>query len=270
MKDTTDYDISPENLHKNHRQRVRNKFINNGLKGFAEHEILEFLLFYAVPLRDTNPTAHRLINKYGSLSGVLGASYESLIATKGVGEQSATLIKLIPAIMQECNKLGLAKTVIDNQKEAMEYIAGMFKGSSNELFYVICLNAQNQVLDVKEMSSGSPSRVDIKIRNITNYCLQQNCDRIIIAHNHPQSDPNPSNDDINMTQKLFNSSVLNDIDILDHIIVSPASCYSFAETGVMNQIKQEVLTLMKYNLDPSKIAKFSSSTANYVILPSKK
>lgn len=254
-----------QNIHKNHRKRVKDKFLQSGLSNFAEHEILELLLFYSIPQADTNPTAHRLINTFGSLAGVMEASYENLLSVKGVGEQSATLIKLLPAIMSEFNKHQLQRAVINNQRDAMQYLMNIYKGVAVEQFYVICINAKNEVICVKQMNTGTASKVDVKIRSITELCLKQNCDRIIISHNHPQSDAQPSVDDITMTERIFNSSVLNEIDIIDHIIVSPTSCYSFAETGVMNQIKHEIIELTKYNISKEAYQRMSSSTANYVI-----
>lgn len=269
MKNETKTTIETENIHKDHRQRVRSKFIAGGLDGFAEHEILELLLFYSIPLQDTNPTAHRLINRFGSLNKVFQAPYDSLVEIKGVGETTAALIKLVPAIMQECNKLDLTNLVLKNQLMAVDYFAGIYRGSPNEKFYVLCLNADNKVIDVKEMNSGSATKVDIKIRTITAYCLQQNCERIIISHNHPQADPRPSNEDVIMTEKIFSSCVLNDIDIVDHIIIAPDGYYSFAESGILKTIKEDVVEAMKFNLTKQQYQKFSSPITNYKIIKKK-
>lgn len=254
-----------ENLHKNHRKRIKTKFLQSGLDGFTEHEILELLLYFSIPQADTNPTAHRLINTFGSLSGVLEASYDNLTSVVGVGEQSATLIKLIPAIMSEFNKNELKRAVINNQKDAIKYLFNIFKGVTVEQFYVICINGKNEVISVKQMNTGSTNKVDVRIRSVTELCLKHNCNRIIIAHNHPESDAMPSVEDITMTERIFNSSVLNEIDIIDHIIISPHDSYSFAEAGVMQQIKHEIIELTKYNISKEAYNRMSSSTAKYVI-----
>ena len=142
----------------------------------------------------------------------------------------------------------------------MKYIT-----STVEEFYVICLNAKSEVTDIKEMGTGTSSRVDIQIRKITDYIIRNNCSRIIIAHNHPYGEAIPSNDDINMTRTLFNSCVLNDIDILDHLIYSPTGIYSFAEDGLMKTLKDSVLNMVKYNLNSEQFHKFSTSVNEYLI-----
>ena len=254
------------NIHENHRTRVKEKFENNGLNGFADHEVLELLLFYSIPQADTNPTAHKLINRFGSLKNVFDASMENLLSIDGVGKHTATLIKLIPEIMRFYN-IDSARNIteLSNQHLAKAFVSHLFKTSTVEEFYVICLNAKNEVMDMKEMGTGTGSRVDIQIRKITDYVIRNNCDRIIITHNHPQGEASPSNDDINMTKTLFNSCVLNDIDILDHIIYSPTDTYSFAEDGLMNTIKKYVLQIVKSNLNNEQYHKFSTSVPEYVI-----
>lgn len=255
-----------ENIHANHRNRVKDKFYENGLSYFADHEILELLLFFSIPQADTNPTAHRLIKKFGSLKNVFDASIDNLLTIDGVGKNTALLIKLVPAIMHKYN-LNSLKGIreLSNQILAKEFVSQIFKGVSNEEFYVICLNAKSEVIDMKDMSKGTANKVDVEIRKVTDYIIKHNCDRIIIAHNHPYGDPTPSNDDINMTHRIFNSCVLNDIDILDHIIYSPTGTYSFAEDGLMGTIKNTVLDLLRFQLNSDQYKKFSTSINEYVI-----
>ena len=248
-----------ENIHINHRSRVKNKFIQNELTGFAEHEILELLLFYSIPQADTNPTAHRLIQEFGSLKGVFDAPLEALLSVKGVGENSAILIKLIPNIMRKYNLVQTkSRPKLNNQVNAKQYIEKIFQGSADEEFFVICLNSKSEVIDMKRMDKGTSTKVDVQIRKITDYVFKHNCSRIIIAHNHPDTTPEPSNDDIIMTQKVFNSCVLNDIDVIDHLIYSPTKIFSFAENGVMETIKKFVLNTLKYTIDSTKYQKFSA------------
>lgn len=255
-----------ENVHINHRSRLKNKFIDNGFSTFLEHEMLELLLFFSIPQADTNPTAHRLIEKFGSLKGVFDAPIDTLMTIDGIGTNSAILIKLLPSLMHEYLKQeNREQLFIENQLQAKSYVEKLFSGVSLESFYVICLNAKSEIVDTKEMNSGTASKVDVQIRQITDYILKQNCDRIIITHNHPTGEKEPSNDDIRMTQKLFNSCVLNDIDILDHIIYSPSGIYSFAENGLMNQIKQSILNMLKLTIDKDQFMKFSTSVKEYLI-----
>lgn len=255
-----------ENIHANHRSRVKDKFYENGLGTFADHEVLELLLFFSIPQADTNPTAHKLIKKFGSLKNVFDASIDNLLTIDGIGKNSALLIKLVPEIMHKYNLNSIKKRQsLENQIIAKEFISQIFKGVPNEQFYVVCLNAKSEVIDMKEMSKGTPNKVDVEIRKLTDYIIKHDCDRIIIAHNHPHGDPTPSNDDINMTQRIFNSCVLNDIDILDHVIYSPTGTYSFAEDGLMTTIKNTILDLLRFQINNDQYKKFSTSIQKYII-----
>lgn len=256
------------NIHANHRQRMKNKFINAScsIDSFAEHEILELLLYYSIPQADTNPLAHKLISKYGSLKNVLESNIDNLKSTPGVGEHTAVLLKLIPAISNFCNiqYVNDIKT-INNQLVAKDYISHLFQGVSHEEFYVICLRANGEIIDKKKLSTGDSTKVEVKLRAVTDFALKNDCERIIVAHNHPHTKSKPSDEDIVMTHKLFSSCVLNDIDVLDHIIYSPFGCYSFAETDILLAIKKDVLNMLKINIDSERYKKFSASIENYVI-----
>lgn len=255
-----------ENIHVNHRSRVKNKFVNIGLDSFCEHEVLELLLFYSIPQADTNPLAHKLIEHFGSLDKVFDASIDSLLDVGGIGENTAILIKLVPAIMNQYSKYSsIHSVVIRNQIQAMAYINKLMENSQKEEFYVLTLDASGNLVSKKQMGSGDASKVEIAIRDITNYCIKNDADRIIIAHNHPKSNCTPSNDDIVMTSKLFNSCVLNDIDILDHIIYSKEGTYSFAEEKLMDKIKMEILDMLKFTIDKTKWNRFSTSVREYVV-----
>jgi len=255
-----------ENIHANHRSRVKEKFYVNGLDTFADHEVLELLLFYSIPQADTNPTAHRLMKKFGSLKNVFDASVENLMTVDGIGKNTALLIKLVPAVMHKYNLDSLKDIrTISNQLLAKDFVSQIFKGVPNEEFYVICLNAKSEVIDMNEIGTGTGSKVDVEIRRLTDYIIKHNCDRIIIAHNHPYGNSTPSHDDITMTHRIFNSCVLNDIDILDHIIYSPTGMYSFAEDGLLATVKNSVLELLKFQIDKEQFKRFSTSINEYVI-----
>lgn len=255
-----------ENLHANHRQRLKTKFLNDSLENFAEHEMLELLLFYSIPQADTNPIAHELIKKFYNLHNVFDASIDNLTSIDGIGLHSAILIKLIPAIMQVYNQQSNRHiTKISNQIIAMEYVSELFKGISREEFFIICLNAKNEIIGSKKMSTGNSTKVEVQIRDVTNYIFKNNCERVILAHNHPHGNSEPSDEDLVMTHRVFNSCVLNDIDVLDHIIYSDEGCFSFAEQNIMSQIKRDVLMMLKYNMNSSQYKKFSTSVESYVI-----
>ena len=257
--------IKDNNIHTHHRSRVKTKFAESGLTNFAPHEMLELLLFYSIPQADTNPTAHRLINKFGNLKNVFDANIENLLTVDGIGENSALLIKLMPALMNEYSKLVADNSlVITGCDVAIEYTKNLFLGIPHEVFYVICLSPENKIIDRTILSSGTVSSVNVSIRKLTQFCLNNNCGQIIVAHNHPMSEAFPSNDDIVMTKKIFNSSVLNEIDVIDHIIISPTGTFSFAKQKIMQQIKEEVLEINKFKIDKDTFNKCSTSVAKYL------
>ena len=259
------------NLHANHRQRMKNKFFTNGFNGFSEHEMLEMLLFYSVPQADTNPTAHELINKCGGLKNVFDASYENLLSVDGVGMHSAILIKLVQELALEYSRQKTRKgTILSNQLLAIDFISTLFENEPNEILFVICLDAKNSVINCQKLGEGDFCKVSVQIRTITNHILKNNCDRIIIAHNHPYTKPNPSDEDILMTHKLTHSCILNDIDVLDHIIWSPEGSYSFAGEGIMKGIKSDILATLKYSENSLPYRRFHTSTEEYVIVPTNK
>lgn len=256
-----------ENVHKNHRLRVKAKFIEHGLDTFAEHEVLELLLYYAIPQADTNPIAHRLLSHYGKLYNVLDASYDSLIENKDIGEHAATLLKLIPAVLQYYArqkaeiKAGLTSNII-----AYNYVSRLFASLDHEEFYIICLDAQNNVFHTKRISTGDYNKVEVPIRQVTDYILKHQATRILLAHNHPKASAEPSDEDLVLTHKLFHSCVLNDIDILDHIIYSPTGCYSMAQSGVLRQIKSDVIHILRYDVNQLKARMFSTTYAGYELV----
>lgn len=257
-----------ENPHADHRKRMKEKFIKHGLEPFSEHEKIEMLLYYAIPRADTNPIAHRLLKKFGSIRNIVNANIHQLSNVNGVGPNSAILIKLFYEFMREYNRqVANDFTTIGNQLIAKQYVEQIFKGVPNEEFYVICLSADSKIIDARSMSVGTAHRVDVTIRAVTDYVFKQNCERIIIAHNHPNNTSQPSDNDIRMTCKVFNSCILNDIDILDHIIYSDFGCYSFAESGLMTKLKQTVIEMLKFNLDPETVNRFTTSVSGYLTIP---
>lgn len=239
---------SNQNIHAAHRKRVKEKFLKTGFAGFAEHEILEMMLFFAIPYADTNPLAHELIKKFGSIDKVFDAEFEQLIEVPGVGEHTALLIKLFPAIFNIYSK---SKTQslkrISGFSQAINFSKLLFAGLSNEVLFVICLDAKSNVVATKQIASGTFDKATVVIRDITNFVLKNNCSRIIVTHNHPQGNSIPSDEDVLFTNKLFYSCLLNDIDILDHIIIGKESSFSFAHEQLLFEIKKQVFN--HFNID---------------------
>lgn len=229
------------NIHAGHRKRLKEKFQANGLESFAEHEVLELLLFFALPQGNVNPMAHNLISHFGSLKNVLDAPYENLLEVKGVKEHTATLLKFLPALLNYISqKQTQTAPVLSSFAASTVYCKLLFTGLTHEAVYILCLDADLRVKATKKIASGTTTRVGLNVGEITKYILNQGCSRIILAHNHPTGSSSPSAEDFTFTKKLFISLAINNVDIDDHIIIGKTDSHSMARAGELQEIKKLV------------------------------
>lgn len=226
-----------ENIHKDHRSRLKKQFVENGIDKLTNIQKLELLLFYAIPLKDTNPLAHKLLNEFGSLSAVMSASYNELIKVDGVKENTATLLKFFGSMLNYVSRPDEEDTITSSSK-AKAYVSKYFNHVAVEQFYVFCLTKSNKVKKAFLLNSGSTSEVNIEIRNITEKSLETNCNRMIVAHNHPQGRAVMSPQDCRFTFSLLCSCILNNIELLDHIIVGTDKTISLYEQNILSKLKK--------------------------------
>lgn len=221
-------------MHSGHRKRVKNRFLEEGLDAFADHQVLELLLFFSIPQKDTNEIAHDLINKYGSLSGVFEADPKDLATTPGVGENTAALLSLIPSVTRRyfIDRWG-ARPLLDSTSKAGEYVVSLCAGRTYEVFYVICLDAQCRVIYPALAHEGTINQAPVYPRVIVETALRHKAHSVILAHNHPGGSTNPSRQDIEATQNIKNALNAISISIVDHIIASGGNYTSFAEKGII-------------------------------------
>lgn len=221
-------------MHEGHRIRLKNRFLEEGLDGFEDHQILELLLFYAIPRRDTNEIAHSLLTKYGSLSGVLEADPKDLALTPGLGENSAVLLALIPSLARIYlkDRWGI-KPTLDSTAKAGEYILTLCAGRSYEVFYVICLDTQNNVIYPALVHEGTIDQASVYPRIIVETALRHKAYSVILAHNHPGGTPVPSPQDIEVTKKIRVALESISISVFDHIIAAGHEYISCAEKGLL-------------------------------------
>ena len=225
--------IMDENIHAGHRERLRDRFIQDkGFENFEDHQILELLLFYARANGDTNPLAHELLDQFGSLKGVLEARPEQLMQIKGIGKQQATLISMVVPLTRVWHRCAMeVSDRIGNSREAENYCLSILAGERTERFYVISLNAKCKVLGRRKISEGSLSEVSAYPRMVMETALNYNAHSVLLCHNHPGGTCAPSPEDISSTlqlQKLLNSV---GILVLDHIIVAGDRTYSMIQHG---------------------------------------
>lgn len=235
----TQAETKSNNIHKAHRSRLKKQFVDNGIDAMTDIQKLEMLLFYAIPLKDTNPLAHKLINEFGSLSDVLSASYNELIKVEGVKENSATLIRFFGSMLNYCSR-PISEDMLTSSSKAKNFITKYFKHVAVEQFYVFCLTKSNTVKKAFLINSGSTGEVNVEIRNITEKALETNCNRMIIAHNHPVGRAVMSEQDCRFTYSLLCSCVLNNIELLDHVIVGTDRTISLYEQGILAKLKEKV------------------------------
>ena len=225
----------PENdgaIHKEHRKRMRKRFRQQGFDGFAEHEILEMLLYYAIPRHDTNPLAHRILDEYKTLANVFDADVQDLSKIYGLSEQSATLLTMIPHLAKAYEKSKYERNTLLHDTESIgRFALSMLNNKTKEEFALICVDANRKVHWSGIIATGSNDQINTTPRDIVSEVLRHNAKYVIFAHNHPNGSILPSDTDKNTTRTLCDLLNCIGVKTIDHIIVSQNRYYSLKETG---------------------------------------
>ncbi len=213
-----------EDVHANHRKRMIEKFMKHGLGPFDDHEVLEILLFFVIPRADTNPIAHRLLDRFNTLHGVLEAPVQQLKEVKGIGDRSATLIKFMCALTgrYESSRVETNDRLV-NFSLIANYFIPKFIGKTNEVLLAAFLDGTGKVICCEELGQGSNTSVAINYGAILRYAVINNAAAVILAHNHPDGLLKASNDDIYQTDNLSRLLKQADITLAAHCIVSGTS-----------------------------------------------
>lgn len=212
--------IGNGDIHSGHRQRMKERFLANGLEGFSQHEIIELILYYAIPRRDVNELSHRIIERFGSYKNVFDADYEDLLSVEGVGENAATLIKLMAASWRKYALYDEETPLLyDTLEKIGEYAVKLFIGVSVEKMYIMLFDNKMMLLDTVMLSEGSLNSVHVPPRTIVEKAIKKNAASIVIIHNHPSGTTYPSDDDTNYSRFLKNLLSSVGINMIDHIIV---------------------------------------------------
>lgn len=213
--------VNTDNLHTGHRERLRTRFLNEGIENFEDHNVLELLLFYSIARKDTNEEAHALINEFGSLSNVFDASYEDLCNVKGIGERTAMLIKLVPELFRkyETDKLNKNGVILNSAELVAQYTSKYFKGLTEERLYLLCLDSNAEIMSFDLVSSGNVNSTPLNNRFITEKAFNLKAASIILVHNHPSGITAPSRNDIDATRDIAYAMKLIGLRLSDHIII---------------------------------------------------
>lgn len=209
---------------------MKARFLREGLDAFEDHNALELLLFYAVPQRDTNELAHKLISAFGSFSAVFDAPVESLMQVGGIKENAAILIKLIPALYGKYaqNKQSAGTLFLKSAQAAGEYLVPQFAGQSAERFLAICMNHKCKVLKTVVISDGTANSTALRSRQLAEAVIYTGATNVILAHNHPEGVAAPSMQDVDATRYLFSMLRNLGVKLNDHIIVAGDDWFSMA------------------------------------------
>ncbi len=210
-------------LHTGHRKRMRGQFHENGLTQFNEHQILELALFYAMPRGDTNELAHALLNECGPrLCDVLDCSYSRLTAVKGIGENAALFLKFLKEFSSyylSTRQLIDGKYFTDEIEGFCKYFEGVYLGVSNESIYAAAVTSDMRLLRADKLADGAIGKVRFPVRSLMKFVCDCNCDRVVIAHNHPHGTSLASKEDYFTTLEVVDLFRQLDVEIIDHIIV---------------------------------------------------
>jgi DNA repair protein RadC len=214
-----------------HRKRLRERFLQSGLDGFLDYEIIELLLTLGTPRKDCKQSAKEAVAKFKGLAGVLDSTLEELQQVKGVGPSNAFGIKLFQAISGRYSKEKITPTVLLNSPQLIfEYLKEKIGKEKKEHFTIICLDTRNNLI-VDEVSIGTLNASLVHPREVFRRAILNNSSHVIIAHNHPSGDPSPSEDDIITTRRLAESGKILGIAVADHMIVTQNKFVSLREQG---------------------------------------
>ena len=221
-------------VHDGHREKMRQRFLSGGLESFAPHEALELLLYYAIPRRDTNPIAHALMERYGSLSAVLNAPVEDLKTVEGIGERAAVLIHMVAQLSRKASIDDAAQeTVLSSSQRAGKYLLTRFEGKKRELVYQLCLDQKGKLLACKLLGEGGVTAAAVDIRQVVENAILTSASAVILSHNHPSGIALPSPEDYGVTDRVKTALATIGVKLADHIIVADGDYVSMADSGFL-------------------------------------
>ncbi len=214
-----------DQMHKKHRQRMKQRFKKFGLDSFQDHEALELLLFYGLPYKNTNEMAHELLNKFGSFSGVFGASREELMSISGIGDHAATLIEFIPQLFRRYSMdLMSEQTKYDNRELLSEYVVNHFIGQTREHVQLFLFDSAMRRIDSIMLCEGGLNEVSVNSEAVAEHVFANRAASFVIAHNHPSGNVEPTFDDLCITRSIWHSLAALNREMVEHYIVAGSEC----------------------------------------------
>jgi DNA repair protein RadC len=229
-------EIFEDSANKNHRRRLREKFLRSGFSAFVDHEIVEILLTLSIPRKDVKGLAKFLLKTFGSIKGIFDADIGELMQIQGVGESTAVSLKII----RVANNLYMQKNYEDNQQfnsvdKAIELWKNRLANLKFEVFEVAYLDSGLRLIKngIERLETGTAIMAAVFPRKVAEFAIRHNSTAIVIAHNHPAGSAEPSDYDERATRTLKTALQYLDIRLLDHIIISSSGAFSFKEHGLL-------------------------------------
>lgn len=236
-----------------HRRRLRERFLKSGVSSFHDYEVVELLLSLGTPRRDCKQAAKEAIKKFKTLRGVLEASPEELQKISGIGAHSAFGIKLVQEVAREFLKAKMMeKPFYTSSQEVFDYLYHAMRGLKKEVFKVLYLTSQNQIIDTADLSEGTVNSSAVSPREVIEGAIRNNAAALIFVHNHPSGATEPSTADKSLTRELVYAGRIMHIKVLDHIIIGDNRYFSFAGEGLLEEYDNDYLTQMRRNIFESR------------------
>jgi DNA repair protein RadC len=217
-----------------HRERLRARLLSGGGDGFADYELLEYLLALAIPRQDTKPLAKRLISEFGSLAALIAATPEELKRVEGLGDGTAAAIKFVEAVMLRALRTkALDRPVLSGWQALLDYLHAGMAQRTTEQFRVIFLNNRNIMIRDEVMNDGTINAAPVYPREIVKRALELGAAALVLVHNHPSGDPQPSRDDIQMTRAIMEAGKHLGLSVHDHVIIGAGGHVSMRSAGLI-------------------------------------
>lgn len=226
-------------LHEDHRQRMKNRLANNA-DSLSRHELLEILLFYAIPRKNVNPLAHILVDRFVTLDNVLHATEEELLGVEGVGKNTADFLVCVGKIADRIEQERTKTPGVYSYHSVREYLISFYKSARQEFFVVFFLDSKRNIIAQRRFTSDNSRRVLFDMKDLTSSISALKPAGVVITHNHPSGNPSPSDSDIATTRRIFALLRFTGVRLFDHIIVSDDSAYSFFYEGMLEKIEKSV------------------------------
>lgn len=226
-------------MHTGHRERLRERYRREGLDSFELHNILELVLFHIIPRKDTNEIAHRLVEKYHSLSAILEAPEEELCKIEGIGKTAACFLHMIPSLcrLYMTDLRNPENNCISSTEQACDYLSARLCGYDHEVVVALLLSQRGRILCCETIADGNINSADLDLRKLISLCISYKCSRVIIAHNHPSGIAMPSREDIETTGLIDDALGRSGTRLVDHIIVADGDYISLADSGFMGSLE---------------------------------